>query len=130
MQRWEDWGGLFLQAKPSQRRELNVAGEEGSQARNQAKRTCIEDTLCPLALRSPPIAATTRIPHTPLSLKRRAPFAHAILLPMGSDIHTTSTQLGVEGASPVDAHLSSAHQILFAAMVREGRNTVCSWLHA
>ena len=70
------------------------------------------------------------IPRTTPTLKRRTPLAHATLLPMGPDVRKTSTQWVVEGASPVDAHLPSAYQILFATLMREGRNTVYSWLRA
>ena len=116
MQWWEDWGGLFLQSKPSQRRELNVAGEERLQARNQAKRTGIEETLCPLALRSPPIAKTTGIPRTPPSIKRRASSAPVILLPMIPDTWKVVKRLEREGLLRVRAYLSSADQTLFAVV--------------
>lgn len=65
--------GLFFQPKPSQLRKVNIASEEESRKQNQAMRTGIRDTLCPLALRSPSIATATGIPHTPPTLKRRAP---------------------------------------------------------
>ena len=107
-------GRAILAAQHSQLREPNVACQEESRARNQAKLTCIEDILSLLALRSPPVTTSTRYSSHPPTLKHRALLAHAILLPKEPDFRKELRRLRPEGLPPVDVHLSSADQIPFA----------------